>query len=151
MGAPGRDVGRAAGAGEERLKAKHPWEMEDQPQRFGWNPKRDWVSPRRVGECSRLVHDGSSPTALEAPKPSPGAAEGVSCRGIQPQPRGVDSEELLWDVAGRDHSLASILAPSAPPGTATKVVGELLVTGQRQAWQGRFQQDWHVETLMQDR
>ncbi|XP_065545373.1 protein Shroom4 isoform X9 [Lathamus discolor] len=142
---------RAAGAGEERLKAKHPWEMEEQPQRLSRNQERDWVSPCRVGECSLPLHDGSSPTALEAPKPSPGAAEGVGCQGNQPQPHRVDSEELLWDVAGRDHSLASILAPSAPAGTTTKVVGDLLVTGQQQAWQERFQQDWHMETLVQDR
>uniref|UniRef100_A0A8V5HBM4 Uncharacterized protein n=1 Tax=Melopsittacus undulatus TaxID=13146 RepID=A0A8V5HBM4_MELUD len=130
-------------AREERLKAKHPWEMEEQPQRLGRNQERDWVSSHRVGECSLPLHDGTSPTALEAPKPSPGAAEGVGCQGNQPQPRRVDSEELLWDVAGRDHSLASIPAPSAPPGTTTMVVGDLLVTGQRQAWQERFQQDWH--------
>ncbi|XP_065545367.1 protein Shroom4 isoform X3 [Lathamus discolor] len=148
---PDAEICRAAGAGEERLKAKHPWEMEEQPQRLSRNQERDWVSPCRVGECSLPLHDGSSPTALEAPKPSPGAAEGVGCQGNQPQPHRVDSEELLWDVAGRDHSLASILAPSAPAGTTTKVVGDLLVTGQQQAWQERFQQDWHMETLVQDR
>ncbi|XP_033919709.1 protein Shroom4 isoform X3 [Melopsittacus undulatus] len=148
---PDAEICRVAEAREERLKAKHPWEMEEQPQRLGRNQERDWVSSHRVGECSLPLHDGTSPTALEAPKPSPGAAEGVGCQGNQPQPRRVDSEELLWDVAGRDHSLASIPAPSAPPGTTTMVVGDLLVTGQRQAWQERFQQDWHVKTLVQDR
>ncbi|XP_061224917.1 protein Shroom4 isoform X1 [Neopsephotus bourkii] len=148
---PDAEICRAAGAGEERLKAKHPWEMEEQPQRLGRNQELDWVSPRRVGERSLPLHGDSSPTAPKAPKSSPGVAEGVGCQGNQPQPRRVDSEELLWDVAGRDRSLAGILAPSAPPGTATKVVGDVLVTGQRQAWQECFQQDWHMETLAQDR
>ncbi|XP_030354432.1 protein Shroom4 isoform X3 [Strigops habroptila] len=151
MPGPDAEICRAAEVREERLKAKHPWEVEEQPKRLSRNQERGWVSPRRVGECSLPLHDGSSPTTLEAPKPTPGVTEGASCQGNQPQPRRVDSEELLWDVAGRDHSLGSILAPSAPPGTTTKVVGELPVTGQRQTWRERFQQDWHVETLAQDR
>ncbi|KAM6381781.1 LOW QUALITY PROTEIN: protein Shroom4 [Pluvialis apricaria] len=142
---------RAAGAGEERLKAKHPWEMEEQHQRLGRNQERGWAGPRRVGECSLPLHASPGPATPEAPKPIPGAAEEVSCQGGQPQPRRVDSEELLWDVAGRDHSLAGILAPSAPLGTATEVTGELLVAGERQAWRERFQQDWRLEALAQDR
>ncbi|KAM9269635.1 LOW QUALITY PROTEIN: protein Shroom4 [Cariama cristata] len=143
--------GKAAGAGEERPKVKHPWEMEEQPQRLGQNQERGWAGPRGVGECSLPLHGGPSPTTPEAPEPSPGAAEGVSCQGGRPQPRRVDSEELLWDVAGRDHSLAGILAPLAPLDTTTEVMGELLVAGERQAWRERLQQDWHLEALAQDR
>ncbi|XP_009463288.1 PREDICTED: protein Shroom4 [Nipponia nippon] len=153
---PEPDVGnaeicRAAGAGEERPKAKHPWEMEEQPQRLGRNQERGWVGPCGVGECSLPLHGGPGPTTPEAPKLSPRAAEEVSCQGDRPKPCRVDSEELLWDVSGRDHSLASILAPSAPLGTATEVMGELLVAGERQAWRERLQQDWQLEALAQDR
>ncbi|XP_074457310.1 protein Shroom4 isoform X3 [Larus michahellis] len=145
------EIRRAAGAGEERPKAKHLWEMEEQPQRLGRNQERGWAGPRGVGECSLPLHGGPGPATPEAPKPSPGAAEDVSCQGGQPQPRRVGSEELLWDMAGRDHSLAGILAPSAPLGPATQVMGELLVAGERQAWRERFQQKWHLEALAQDR
>lgn len=144
-------VSRAEGAGEERLKVKHPWEMEEQPQRLSRNQERGWAGPRGVGECSLPLHGGPGPATPEEPKPSPGAVEGASCQGGQPQPCRVDSEELLWDVAGRDRSLASILAPSAPLGTTTELMGELLVVGERQAWRERFQQDWHLEALAQDR
>ncbi|KAM6056991.1 LOW QUALITY PROTEIN: protein Shroom4 [Theristicus caerulescens] len=143
--------GKAAGVGEERPKAKHPWEMEEQPQRLGRNQERGWVGPRGVGECSLPLHGGPGPATPEAPKLSPRAAEEVSCQGDRPQPRRVDSEELLWDVSGRDHSLAGILAPSAPLSTSTEVMGELLVAGERQAWRERFQQDWRLEALAQDR
>ncbi|XP_069723883.1 protein Shroom4 isoform X2 [Phaenicophaeus curvirostris] len=142
---------RTAGAGEQRPKAKHPWEMEEQPQKLIRNQERGWASPRSVGKCPLLLHGGSGPNIPEAPKPSPGAAEDVSCPGGHPQPHRVDSEELLWGVVGRDHSLASILAPSAPLGATSDAVGELLVTGERQAWRERFQQDWHLEALAQDR
>lgn len=125
--------------------------MEEQPQRLGQSQEQGWAGPRRVGECSLPRHGGSSPAAPEASRLSPGAAEEVSCQGGQPQPRRVDSEELLWDVAGRDRSLAGILAPLAPLGTATEVMGELLVVGEQQAWRERFQQDWRLEALAQDR
>ncbi|XP_075369111.1 protein Shroom4 isoform X3 [Mycteria americana] len=145
------EICRAAGAGEEQPKAKHPWEMEEQPQRLGRNQERGWAGPCGVGECSLPLHGGPGPATPEAPKPSPGAAEEVSCQGGRPQPRRVDSEELLWDMAGRDRSLAGILAPLAPLGTATEVMGKLLVVGERQAWPERFQQDWRLEALAQDR
>ncbi|KAM6354348.1 LOW QUALITY PROTEIN: protein Shroom4 [Alca torda] len=144
-----RVAGKAAGAGEERPKAKHLWEMVEQPKRLRRN-QVGWAGPRRVGECS-LLHGGPGHATPEVPKPSPGAVEDVSCQGGQPQSRRVGSEELLWDVAGRDHSLAGILAPSAPLGPTTQVMGELLVAGERQAWRERFQQDWHREALAQDR
>ncbi|XP_053931850.1 protein Shroom4 [Cuculus canorus] len=139
------------GSGEMCRQAKHPWETEEQPQKLIWNQERRWASPRRVGECSLPPHGVSGPNTPEAPKLSPGAAEDVSCPGGRPQPRRVDSEELLWNVVGRDHSLASILAPSVPLGTTNEAVGELLATGERQAWQERFQQDWRLEALAQDR
>ncbi|XP_076203697.1 protein Shroom4 isoform X2 [Aptenodytes patagonicus] len=145
------EICRAVGAGQERPKAKHPWEMEEQPQRLGRNQEQGWAGPRRVGECSLPLHGGPGPTTPEAPKPNPGAVDEASCQGGRPQPRRVDSEELLWDVAGRDHSLAGILAPLAPLGTVTEVMGELLVVGERQAWRERFQQDWSLEALAQDR
>ncbi|XP_069666829.1 protein Shroom4 isoform X9 [Haliaeetus albicilla] len=145
------EICRAVGAGEERLKVKHPWEMEEQPQSLSRNQERGWAGPRGVGECSLPLHGGPGPATPEAPKPSPGAVEGASCQGGQPQPCRVDSEELLCDVAGRDRSLASILAPSAPLGTTTELMGELLVVGERQAWRERFQQDWRLEALVQDR
>ncbi|XP_042663372.1 protein Shroom4 isoform X3 [Tyto alba] len=155
-GTPEPDAGsaeicRATGAGEEWLKVKHPWEMEEQAQRLCRNQERGWASPRRVGECSLPLHGGPRPATPEAPKPNPGAAEGASCQGRRPQPRRMDSDELLWDVVGRDHSLASILAPTAPLCTTTKVMGELLVAGEQQAWRECFQQDWHVDALAQDR
>ncbi|XP_029819602.1 protein Shroom4 [Manacus vitellinus] len=153
---PGPDVGnaeicRVAGAGEKRPKAKKPWEMEEQPQRLIRNPERGCAGPCGVGECSPPLPGGPSPAVPEALKPSPGAAEGVSCQGSRPQPRRVDSEELLWNVAVRDHSLANVHAPLAPFGTTTEVIGELLVAGERQAWRERLQQDWHLEALAQDR
>lgn len=138
-------------AGEERPKAKHPWEMEEQPQRLGRNQERGWAGPHGVSESSLPLHGGPGPATPEAPKPNPGAVEEASCQGGRPQPCRVDSEELLWNVAGRDHSLAGILAPLTPLGTATEVMGELLVAGERQAWRERFQQDWHLEALAQDR
>ncbi|KAJ7416968.1 Protein Shroom4 [Pitangus sulphuratus] len=144
-------VGRVAGPGEKRPKAKQPWEMEEQPQRLIRNQERGCAGPRGVGECSPPLHGGPGPAMPEALKPSPGAAEGVSCQGSRPQPRRVDSEELLWDVAVRDHSLANVHAPLAPFGTTTEVMGELLVSGERQAWRERLQQDWHLEALAQDR
>ncbi|XP_051641839.1 protein Shroom4 isoform X5 [Manacus candei] len=152
---PGPDVGnaeicRVAGAGEKRPKAKKPWEMEEQPQRLIRNPERGCAGPCGVGECSPPLPGGPSPAVPEALKPSPGAAEGVSCQGSRPQPRRVDSEELLWNVAVRDHSLANVHAPLAPFGTTTEVIGELLVAGERQAWRERLQQDWHLEALAQD-
>ncbi|XP_071425867.1 protein Shroom4 isoform X2 [Pithys albifrons albifrons] len=123
---PGPDVGnteicRVTGAGEKRPKAKQPWEMEEQPQRLVRNQEQGCAGPH-------------------------GVVERVSCQGSWPQPRRVDSEELLWD-----HSLANILAPLAPLGTATEVRGELLVAGERQAWRERLQQDWRLEALAQDR
>ncbi|XP_051486382.1 LOW QUALITY PROTEIN: protein Shroom4 [Apus apus] len=142
---------RVTGAGEERLKAKHPWEMEEQPQRLGQNQERGWVGPRRLGERSLPLRGAPSPATLEVPKPSPGAAEEASCPGGRSQPRRVDSEELLWDMVGRDRSLAGILAPSAPLSTTTAVMGELVVVGERQAWREQFQQDWRLEALAQDR
>ncbi|XP_074738781.1 protein Shroom4 isoform X2 [Strix uralensis] len=145
------EICRAAGAGEERPKVKHPWEMEEQPQRLGRNQERGWAGPCGTSECSLPLHGGPRPATPEAPKPSPGAAEGASCQGSRPQPRRVDSDELLWDVVGRDHSLAGILAPSAPLCTTTEVMGELLVAGERQAWRERYQQDWRLEALAQDR
>ncbi|KAJ7418947.1 shroom family member 4 [Willisornis vidua] len=57
----------------------------------------------------------------------------------------------IADVVLRDHSLANVLAPLAPLGTATEVMGELLVAGERQAWRERLQQDWRLEALAQDR
>ncbi|XP_027551997.1 protein Shroom4 isoform X3 [Neopelma chrysocephalum] len=152
---PGPDVGnaeicRVAGAGEKRPKAKKPWEMEEQPQRLIRNQERGCAGPCGVGECSPPLPGGPSPAVPEALKPSPGAAEGVSCQGSRPQPRRVDSEELLWNMAVRDHSLANVHAPLAPFGTTTEVIGELLVAGERQAWRERLQQDWHLEALAQD-
>ncbi|CAM9378329.1 unnamed protein product [Bubo scandiacus] len=146
-----RQVPPAAGAGEERPKVKHPWEVEEQPQRLGRNQERGWAGPCGTSECSLPLHGGPCPASPEAPKPSPGAAEGASCQGSRPQPRRVDSDELLWDVVGRDHSLAGILAPSSPLCTTTEVMGELLVAGERQAWRERYQQDWRLEALAQDR
>lgn len=144
-------VGRVSGAGEKRTKMKQSWEMEEQPQRLVQNQERGCASPRGVGECSLSLHFGPGRALPEALKPSSGAVEGVSCQGSRPQPCCMDSEELLWDVAVRDHSLASVLAPLAPPGTATEVMGELLVAGERQAWRKCLQQDWHVEAAAQDR
>jgi len=69
--------------------------------------------------------------------------EGSNARGGRPQPRRMNSEELLWDVAGRDRSLAGILV--SPPVTTATVMGELLAAGDRQAWRERIQQDWHQE------
>lgn len=127
------------------------WEMEEQPQRLIQNQEHGCASPRGAGECSLSLHCGSGPAMLEALKPSSGAVEGVSCQGSWPQPHCMDSEERLSDVAVRDHSLASVLPPLASPGTATEVMGELLVAGERQAWRKCLQQDWHLETLAQDR
>ncbi|KAK2527433.1 Shroom4 [Columba guinea] len=151
MWVPWVHVSRVTGAGEERPKVKHPWEMEDQPQRLVQNQEQGWAGPRSGGECSMLLHGSPGPATSELPKPSPGASEGPSCQGGRPQPRRMDSQELLWDVAGRDSSLAGILAPPAPRSTATEVVGELLVAGERQPWRERLQKDWHLEALVQDR
>ncbi|XP_061862500.1 protein Shroom4 isoform X2 [Colius striatus] len=141
------EMGRVVGTAEEWLKAKHPWELEEQPQRLVWNQEKGWAGARRVGECSLPLRGSPGPASPEAAKPSPAAAEGPSCQGAQPQPRRVDSEELLWDVAGREHSLGSILPPSAPLGPTA----ELLVAREQQPWRERFQQDWHPESLAQDR
>ncbi|XP_071613979.1 protein Shroom4 isoform X3 [Heliangelus exortis] len=147
------EISRAAVAGEEQLKAQHSWEMEEQSQRLVQNQKRGWAGLRRVSEhslplCGVRV---PSPTTLESPKPSSGAVEDASCAAPRPQPRRVDSEELLWDMAGRDRSLATILDPSAPLSTTSAVMGELPVAGERQAWQEHFQHDWRLEVLAQDR
>ncbi|XP_053846322.1 protein Shroom4 isoform X2 [Vidua macroura] len=142
---------RASGAREKRTKMKQSWEMEEQPQRLIQNQEQGCASPHGMGECSLSLHCGSGPALPEALKPSSGAVEGVSCQGSWPQPRCMDSEERLWDVAVRDHSLVSVLAPLASPGTATEVMGELLVAGERQAWRKCLQQDWHLEALAQDR
>ncbi|NXS14413.1 SHRM4 protein, partial [Neodrepanis coruscans] len=143
-----RQVPHGSGmAGEKWAKTKQPWEMEEQPQRLIRNQERGCASPRGVGECSPPLHGGPGPAMPEVLKPSPGATEGVSCRGGWPQPRRVDSEELLWDVAVKDHSLANVLAPL---GTTTEAMGELLVAGERQAWQERLQQEWCLGTLTQD-
>ncbi|NXC22458.1 SHRM4 protein, partial [Corythaeola cristata] len=146
-----RQVLPAAGAGEEQPKAKHAWEMEEQHQRLDWKQEKSWAGPRGVRECSRPLRGGPSPATLEAPRSSPGAVEEARCQGDRCQPRRVDSEELLWDVAGTDHSLAGILAPSAPLGAATEAMDEPLVVGERQAWRERFQQDWRLEVLARDR
>lgn len=130
---------------------KQSWEMEEQPQRLIQNQKHGCASPCGVGECSLSLHCGSGPALLEALKPSSGAVEGVSCQGSWPQPHCMDSEERLSDVAVRDHSLVSVLPPLASPGTATEVMSELLVTGERQAWRKCVPQDWHLEALAQDR
>ncbi|XP_063273056.1 protein Shroom4 isoform X2 [Prinia subflava] len=145
------EICRMSGAGEKRTKMKQSWEVEEQPQRLIQNQEHGCASPCGVGECSLSLHCGSGPSLLEALKPSSGAVEGVSCQGNWPHPRCMDSEERLLDVAVRDHSLASVLAPLASPGTTTEVMGELLVAGERQAWQKCLQQDWHLEALAQDR
>ncbi|XP_055583617.1 protein Shroom4 isoform X2 [Falco cherrug] len=145
------EICRVAGAGEERPKVKRPWETEEQPQSLSRNQERGWAGPHGVGECSLPLHGGPSPATPEAPKPVPGKAEGVSCQGGRPQPHHVDSKELLWDVAGRDRSLAGILAPSAPLSTATEVMGELLVAGEWQPRREHFRRDWRLEALAQDR
>lgn len=124
---------------------KHPWEMEEQPQRLSRNQEKGWASPHRVGECSLPLRGGPGPTTPEAPKPSLGTVEGPSCQSGRSQPQRVDSEELLWDVVGRDQSLAGILAPSTSLGPTTEVMSE------RQAWRECFQQDWHLENPAQDR
>ncbi|XP_063273059.1 protein Shroom4 isoform X5 [Prinia subflava] len=144
------EICRMSGAGEKRTKMKQSWEVEEQPQRLIQNQEHGCASPCGVGECSLSLHCGSGPSLLEALKPSSGAVEGVSCQGNWPHPRCMDSEERLLDVAVRDHSLASVLAPLASPGTTTEVMGELLVAGERQAWQKCLQQDWHLEALAQD-
>ncbi|XP_017596471.1 PREDICTED: protein Shroom4 [Corvus brachyrhynchos] len=145
------EIFRLSGAGEKRTKMKQSREMEEQPQRLIQNQEQGCASPRGVGECSLSLHCGPGPALPEALKPSSGAVEGVSCQGSRPHTRCMDSEELLWDVAVRDHSLANVLAPLAPPGTATEVMGELLMAGERQAWRKCLQQDWHVEAVAQDR
>ncbi|XP_059715021.1 protein Shroom4 isoform X2 [Haemorhous mexicanus] len=145
------EIFRVSGAGEKRTKMKRSGEMEEQPQRLIQNQEQGRASPRGVGECSLSLHCGSGTALPEALKPSSGAVEEVSCQGSWPQSRCMDSEEQLWDVAVRDHSLASVLAPLASSGTATEVMGELLVAGERQAWQKCLQQDWHLEALAQDR
>ncbi|XP_014112005.1 PREDICTED: protein Shroom4 [Pseudopodoces humilis] len=145
------EICRVSGAGEKRTKMKQSWEMEEQPQRLIQNQEQGCASPHGGGECSLSLHFGSGPALPEAVKPSSEAVEGLSCQGSWPQSRCMDSKERLWDVAVRDHSLASALAPLASPGTATEVMGELLVTGEQQAWRKRLQQDWHLEALAQDR
>ncbi|TRZ12325.1 hypothetical protein HGM15179_014791 [Zosterops borbonicus] len=145
------EICRVSGTGEKRTKMNQSWEMEEQPQRLIQNQEHGCASPRGAGECSLSLRCGSGPAMLEALKPSSGAVEGVSCQGSWPQPHCMDSEERLSDVAVRDHSLASVLPPLASPGTATEVMGELLVAGERQAWRKCLQQDWHLETLAQDR
>ncbi|XP_030304766.1 protein Shroom4 isoform X3 [Calypte anna] len=145
------EISRAAVAGKEQLKAKHTWETEEQSQRLVQNQKRGRAGLRRVSERSLPLRGVPSSTILESPKPSSGAVEDASCPAPQPQPRCVDSEELLWDVTGRDRSLATILDPSAPLSTTSAVMGELLVAGERQAWQERFHHDWRLEVLAQDR
>lgn len=148
---PGWVFDRVSGAGEKRTKMKWSGEMEEQPQRLIQNQEQGRASLRGVGECSLSLHCGSGPALPEALKPSSGAVEGVSCQGSWPQPRCMDSEEQRWDVAVRDHSLAGVLAPLASPGTASEVMNELLVAGERQAWRKCLQQDWHLEALAQDR
>ncbi|XP_066058675.1 protein Shroom4 isoform X2 [Chamaea fasciata] len=145
------EICRVSGAGEKLTKMKQSWEMEEQPPRLIQNQEHGCASPCGVGECSLSLHCGSGPALLEALKPSSGAVEGVSCQGSWPQPRWMDSEERLSDVAVRDHSLPSVQPPLASPGTATEVMGELLVAGERQAWRKCLQQDWHLEALAQDR
>ncbi|KAL9836903.1 protein Shroom4 isoform 6-T8 [Geothlypis trichas] len=145
------EICRVSGAGEKRTKMKWSGEMEEQPQRLIQNQEQGRASLRGVGECSLSLHCGSGPALPEALKPSSGAVEGVSCQGSWPQPRCMDSEEQRWDVAVRDHSLAGVLAPLASPGTASEVMNELLVAGERQAWRKCLQQDWHLEALAQDR
>ncbi|RMB98185.1 hypothetical protein DUI87_25088 [Hirundo rustica rustica] len=142
---------RASGTGEKRPKMRQSWEMEEQPQRLIQNQEHGYASPCGVGECSLSLQCGSGPALLEELKPSSGAVEGVSCQGSWPQPRCMDSEERLSDVAVRDHSLASVLAPLSSPGTSTEMMGELLVAGERQAWRKCLQHDWHLEALAQDR
>ncbi|XP_068813329.1 protein Shroom4 isoform X2 [Struthio camelus] len=124
-------------AEEERTKARHPWEKEEQPQRVSRSQDRGWASP-----CS---------VAPEEPEASPEALEVASCRASRPQPRRMNSEELLWDVAGRDRSLARILTPPASLVTASELMGELFAVGDRQAWKDRFQQDWRLEAVAQER
>ncbi|XP_039940214.1 protein Shroom4 isoform X2 [Hirundo rustica] len=145
------EICRASGTGEKRPKMRQSWEMEEQPQRLIQNQEHGYASPCGVGECSLSLQCGSGPALLEELKPSSGAVEGVSCQGSWPQPRCMDSEERLSDVAVRDHSLASVLAPLSSPGTSTEMMGELLVAGERQAWRKCLQHDWHLEALAQDR
>ncbi|XP_032051885.1 protein Shroom4 isoform X2 [Aythya fuligula] len=119
---------------EEHPMAKDPWEQEEPPQRLARSRERGWSS-----ECPLRV---PSPAATQG-GPCPRSPEGPSTRGGRPQPRRMNSEELLWDVVGRDRSLAGILV--APPVTTATVMGELLAAGDRQAWRERVQQDWHPE------
>lgn len=119
---------------EECSISKDPWEQEDPPQRLSRGRERGWSS-----EC---------PLPAPSPVGTPGgphsrSPEGSNTRGGRPQPRRMNSEELLWDVAGRDRSLAGILV--SPPVTTATVMGELLAAGDRQAWRERIQQDWHQE------
>ncbi|XP_071898950.1 protein Shroom4 isoform X2 [Anas platyrhynchos] len=120
---------------EEHPMAKDPWEQEEPPQRLARSRERGWSS-----ECPLRV---PSPAATQGGGPCPRSPEGASSRGGRPQPRRMNSEELLWDVAGRDRSLAGILV--TPPVTTATVMGELLAAGDRQAWRERVQQDWHPE------
>ncbi|KAM4886201.1 protein Shroom4 [Sylvia borin] len=135
------EICRVSGTGEKRTKMKQSWEMEEQPQRLIQSQEHGGASPRGVGECSLTLHCGSGPALLEALKPSSGAVES----------RCMDSEGRLLDVAVRDHSLAGVLPSLASPGTTTEVMGELPVAGERQAWRKCLQQDWHLESLAQDR
>ncbi|XP_064374084.1 protein Shroom4 isoform X2 [Dromaius novaehollandiae] len=124
---------RSDEAGGERAKARVPWEKEEQPQGIGQSQERGWASPH-----------GAAP---EVPEASPEAPEGAG----RPQPRRTDSEELMWDVAGRDRSLAGVLVPPAGLVTAAELMGELFAGGERQAWKERFQQDWRLEAATQER
>ncbi|XP_062441034.1 protein Shroom4 isoform X2 [Rhea pennata] len=128
------DFCRLDEAGEERAKAGACWEKEEQPQWLGRSWDRAWAGP-----CG---------TAPEEPEASPEMPEGA---GRRPQPRRVDSEELMWDVAGRDRSLAGILVPPAALVTAAELMGELLAVGDRRAWKERFQPEWRPEATAQER
>uniref|UniRef100_A0A8B9QE99 ASD2 domain-containing protein n=1 Tax=Apteryx owenii TaxID=8824 RepID=A0A8B9QE99_APTOW len=142
----GAHVRRSDEAGEERAKARPPWEKEEQPQRVGRSQDRGWASPCSAGECfppapspgaalaRAAPHTGPSPlpAAPEEPEASPEALEGANCRASaagRPQPRRMNSEELMWAVAGRDRSLAGILVPPASLVTAAELMGELFRTG----------------------
>ncbi|KAM8799997.1 protein Shroom4 [Eudromia elegans] len=135
--APTRSMAEAVRERSRSLPAEQP----GRPRGHGTDTEA-WPPPERP--AARPYGPGS---LRRTPEPDAGAADLCS----RPQPRRMNSEELLWDVAGRDRSLAGILVPPAGLVTAAELMGELLAGGERQAWKERFQQEWRLEAAAQDR
>ncbi|XP_066496162.1 protein Shroom4 isoform X2 [Tiliqua scincoides] len=113
---------RSASSPEEERQLEPSWDQE----------------PSRLA-CRTLEQQHSSAASLALPGQE--ALPEGSNRGPAP-PLRLNSEELMWDVAGRDRALARVLSPAVGLVSAAEVMDSLFSPGEGLVWKG---QDWQLQ------